>query len=269
MSRNGANAQSTPHSAPTSEPAGSQAGNHSNNRGPTGRLQPLVAFRALKALIANPEDTAKVFVILQALTGDALLRGYRRFRTTPVGLRVAEDARNGRAPLLEVLRDREGLRALPEGSLGRAYLQFVETEQISADGLVEASDAEERFADPGLQRYAERLRDMHDLWHVTTRYGRDTFGEVCLLGFTYAQTRNRGIGVIALVGAFKTQQELGKGVWRAVLRGFNDGRKAAWLPAADWEALLQRPLQEVRETLRIAEPVPYQAIWAERRAAAA
>lgn len=242
---------------------------NSNKRDGTGRLQPMVAFRALKELIANPEDTAKVFVILEALTGDALLRGYRRFRTTPVGLRVAEDARRGGQPLLDVLRDREALRAMPAGSLGRAYLKFVETEQITADGLVEASEADERFNDEGLQRYAERLRDMHDLWHVTTRYGRDTFGEVCLLAFTYAQTRNRGVGVIALVGAFKTQRELGKGVWRAVFRGFNDGRKAAWLPAADWEALLSQPLEQVRETLKVSAPTPYQAVWAERNAVSA
>ncbi|MFK7916002.1 MAG: Coq4 family protein [Pseudomonadales bacterium] len=242
---------------------------NSNKRDGTGRLQPMVAFRALKQLIANPEDTAKVFVILEALTGDALLRGYRRFRNTPVGLRVAEQARQDDQPLLDVLRDREALRSMPAGSLGRTYLNFVETEQITADGLVEASEADERFSDPGLQQYAERLRDMHDLWHVTTRYGRDTFGEVCLLAFTYAQTRNRGIGVIALVGAFKTQKELGRGVWRAVFRGFNDGRKAAWLPAADWEALLARPLDEVRETLRVAAPTPYQAIWAEHRAVSA
>ncbi|MGI9328531.1 MAG: Coq4 family protein [Pseudomonadales bacterium] len=222
------------------------------------RLQPRVAYRALKELIANPEDTAKVFVILRALTGDALERGYRRFRTTPVGERVRAEG----GSLLDHLRDRDALRALPADSLGRAYLRFVESEDLSADGLVEASEQNHHFADPQVQQYAERLRDMHDLWHVVTQYGRDSFGEVCLLAFTYAQTRNRGIGVIALVGGYKTYQEMGRGVWRAVLRGYRDGRRAAWLPAADWERLLRLPLEQVRKDLNIASPTPYQAMWA-------
>lgn len=236
----------------------------SNNAPATGRLQPLVALRALKALIADPEDTAKVFVILEALTGDALQRGYRRFRVTPVGQRVAAES----GALIDHLRDRDALRQLPAGSLGRAYLRFVESEQISADGLVEASEQKQQFADPGLQKYAERLRDMHDLWHVTTRYGRDSFGEVCLLAFTYAQTRNRGIGLIGVVGAFKTSQELGRGVWRAVLRGYTDGRKAAWLPAVDWERMLALPLDQVRAELGVRAPIPYQSVWAGVRATA-
>lgn len=224
------------------------------------RLQPLVAYRALKQLIADPEDTAKVFVILRALTGDAIQRGYRRFRNTAVGKRVAVEE----STLLDQLRDREALGALPMGSLGRAYLHFVESEQLSADGLVEASEHDQQFLDPGEKKYAERLRDMHDLWHVVTQYGRDSFGEVCLLAFTYAQTRNRGIGVIALVGGFKTAKELGRGVWRALLRGHRDGRRAAWLPAADWERLLTLPIDEVRRELNIPAPIPYQEVLSRR-----
>ena len=33
----------------------------------------------------------------------------------------------------------------------------------------------------------ERLRDIHDLFHVITGYGRDALGELCLLAFTNAQ----------------------------------------------------------------------------------
>ena len=44
---------------------------------------------------------------------------------------------------------------------------------------------------------------MHDLWHVVTGYGRDELGEACLLAFTYAQNKNRGVGFIAFVGCFK------------------------------------------------------------------
>ena len=48
---------------------------------------------------------------------------------------------------------------------------------------------------------------MHDLWHVTTGYGRDALGELSLLAFTYAQEQNRGIGAIALYGYWKVGRE--------------------------------------------------------------
>ena len=41
---------------------------------------------------------------------------------------------------------------------------------------------------------------MHDLWHVTTGYGRDALGELSLLAFTYAQEKIEGIGAIVLYG---------------------------------------------------------------------
>lgn len=260
----------TTESAPAVPAAGTVTSNppkDNNNLRRSYRLQPLRALRALKRLIADPEDTAQVFVVLEALSGRALERGYRRFRETAVGQREARQLASDapQSTLLAHLQDRQALRALPAGTLGRAYLDFVEREQISADGLVAASESERQFGDPGLQRYAERTRDMHDLWHVATRYGRDSFGEVCLLAFTYAQTGNFGIAVIALVGGYKTRQELGKGVWRAVLRGYLDGRKAGWLLAADWERLLGLSLQQVRRELNIAAPTPYQTVWAQRR----
>lgn len=221
------------------------------------KMQPGVAWQALKELIDNPEDTAKVFVIIRAMSGPSLELGLERFIRLPLGRRVIEE----QIDLLDTLHDREALRALPADSLGRAYLQFVESENLSADGLVEASESGgEGYQNPWLERYGKRLRDMHDLWHTLTAYGRDELGELCLLAFTYAQTRNRGIGLIVLVGGLKMRRVLGRGVLRAVLRGFRDGRRAAWLPGVDWEQALARPLEEVRAELGIRAPLTYQAL---------
>lgn len=221
------------------------------------KMQPRVAWRAIRKLVADPEDTAQVFTIVRAMSGPSLRNGYRRFQASPWGRRVLQEE----SDLLETLRDRDMLRAQPGGSLAAAYLAFVESENLSADGLVEASASEEeRWEDPGMERYGKRLRDQHDLWHALTGYGRDELGELCLLAFTYAQTRNRGIGLIVLVGAYKLRKALGKGVVRAALRGYRDGRRAAWLPQQPWETLLQEPLETVRAKLGIEEPLPYRAL---------
>ena len=221
------------------------------------KMQPMVAWRAIRKLIDNPEDTAQVFTIVRAMSGPSLARGYRRFMTLPLGRKVIEQD----IDILESLRDREALRAMPADSLGRAYLEFVENENLSADGLVEASEVEEEsWDDAEIERYGKRLRDMHDLWHTLTQYGRDELGELCLLAFSYAQTKNRGLGLIVVVGAHKIRQAMGRGVVRAAMRGFRDGRRAAWLPGQDWEALLPRPIDEVRRALDVDAPIAYQAM---------
>ena len=99
-------------------------------------VKPLQALRSVRALIANPDDTGEVFKIIQALKGGSLSRAVERLRSTPEGrelLRTKPD-------ILSVLNDREALRAMPEGSVGRAYLRFVESQSLSADGLVAASE---------------------------------------------------------------------------------------------------------------------------------
>ena len=227
---------------------------HRDNRQ---RMQPLVAARALRLLIKDPEQTEQVFVIIRAMSGDSLQRSYERFLSTKGAQSILSEKRH----LRDILSDREALERLPHGSLGRTYLAFVEEGQITADGLAEASEVNEDLIDePGLRLYAERLRDQHDLWHTLTGYGRDPFGEACLLAFTYAQTRNRGLGAIVLIGMLKLSRELGAGVFKAMWKGFRDGQHAAWLPAQNWERLLHEPLPEVRKQLRVNPPDTYREI---------
>lgn len=218
-------------------------------------IRPREAWVALKALLADPEATHHVFTIVRALSGKTLLRGFNRFSATATGRRVLDEQRN----LVLTLQNRSWLSTLPEGSLGRAYLNFVETEQLTADGLVEASESGDPILSPALARYGERLRDQHDLWHVSCGYGRDVAGEASLLALTVAQTRNPGLALIAVAGMLKIARQTGdRGIFSAVIEGFRNGRRMAWLPAVDWEAELARPLDRVRDDLGIREPRAYQ-----------
>lgn len=224
------------------------------------RIEPLKAIRAIRALIADKEDTGQVFKIIDALSGGSDERMFRRFMGTEIGRRIVSEKRD----LISLLNDRERLAKLPEGTLGRTYYEFMAEENLSADGLVAASEEAPRYYRdmPGDARlFRDRLRDAHDLWHVASGYGRDGLGELCLLAFTYAQMRNRGIGFIVLVGARVTSKKApGLGIWKAVREGFRDGKAATWLPMADWESLLEKPLEEVRRELGIQSPATYQRI---------
>jgi ubiquinone biosynthesis protein COQ4 len=219
------------------------------------RLRPFEALRAVGRLFDNPEDTSQVFTILAALRGRSGHRMFTRFRKTRVGAAVLAEKRQ----LLDRLQDRAGLLRLPQGSLGRAYQTFMGEENLSPDGLVDASMSEDYSAlPPEAKLFRERMRDMHDLTHVLTGYGRDGMGELCLLTFMYAHTRNPGMALIALMGLLRFGRgRFGRPMRAALLEAWRNGRRAQWLPAQDWEAMLERPLADLRGALTVGDPVHY------------
>lgn len=211
------------------------------------------ALKALNALFANPEDTAQVFRVVEALSGGHAERMLARFRSAPGG----RDLLRERPEVIERLVDRASLAKLPDGSLGRKYLEFLDSEGITAEGLKKASIAgrnANRHATDDEAFLKDRMRDTHDLWHVVTGYKGDLIGEASLLAFIFAQTRNPGIGFIA--GAALVRGNEPK-VRALILRGFLRGARAVWLPPVKWEKLLALPLDEVRRQLRIGSPPDY------------
>jgi ubiquinone biosynthesis protein COQ4 len=217
------------------------------------RLRPLVAMRAVRALLRNPNDTSQIFVIFRALRGRSGINAYRRFTASATGQRVLAERRD----LLPRLEDRAALAALPDGSVGRAYLAFMEQENLSADGLVMASpqgDPETMLPDPA--RFRDRMRDAHDLTHILTGYGRDPLGELCLLAFMNRHTSNLGqLLIIAM-----SWKRLPRPARAAVRQAWRQGIAPHWFPGLDFEALLPRPLDAVRRELGVPAPTRYSAI---------
>ncbi len=224
-------------------------------------MQWLEAFRAIRTLIRNPDDTAQVFRIIRALSGPAADRQFERFRASESGRRILAENRS----LLARLSDRAALDELQPGSLGAAYAEFTRAEKISPQGLVAASLAAPAEEETSVERalFAARLRDGHDLWHVVTGYGRDLLGEAALLAFTYRQTGNPGIGLIVATAWWRAGSDL-PGSRALIVDGYRRAGAAAWLPAADWESLLERPLDEVRRTLGITPVDAYTAVRSAR-----
>ena len=215
------------------------------------------AFRALWRLALDNDDTTQVFKIVDALRGRSDLRNVERMRESAIGRAILTERRS----LIEVLANRERLRLLPDRSLGRGYLAFMESEGLTADGLAAAADEgyQQRSFDPEIRTFADWARDSHDLWHVLTGYGRDPLGELCLLGVLYSQIRNPGTAFIALLGLLQVPFEYpGAPSIRAVIQGFSIGRRAQWMIAQDWEALLALPIDEVRAQLGLDRPTYYE-----------
>lgn len=229
------------------------------------RLQPVRALKALRRLIADKEDTAQVFEIMRSLTGKAIPNGYRRLLATPQGGRIAYE----REEFAERLSDTAWLAGFAPGTVGAAYRDFIAPRGLSAEGLAQESrkvgDADVDAAHP-LAWYGRRLRDIHDVWHVLTGYGTDGLGEVCVVAFSYSQTRSLGFAAIALAGAREFgRARNGHDYGAAVREAWRNGRRAGWLPGVDYPALFAMPLDEARRVLNIADNSLYQAIPPARR----
>ncbi|MBW2405431.1 MAG: hypothetical protein JRF42_16955 [Deltaproteobacteria bacterium] len=156
-----------------------------------------------------------------------------------------------------------GLRALPAGSLGRAYLAFVQSEGITADGLVSASTIE-RGGDENaeLRWIKDWLRDTHDLWHAVLGYQGDLVGEAALLAFSHHETRNIGVAMIAMVAWLKLGRITDPRVHarRAIFDGRRRAKQTAWFVGMPWHQWLARPVEEVRRELRVDSLVDYQPV---------
>ena len=213
----------------------------------------------MKRLIADKEDTEQVFHIIESLNGKSNLRDFERFMASPIG----PDQLRKRTYLPPILDNHEPLHALPEGSVGRTYAEFMEREGLSAAGLVAESErrpAEWRKIDDDLLWYGNRLRDTHDMMHILTGYGRDALGEATLLGFTHSQHGGLGVSFIAFMGGRQIAKSAPKEarIRDVIKEGRRNGKLAKRIIEQDLEALLPRQLDEVRRELNINPPLAYQ-----------
>ncbi len=225
----------------------------------TAPIRPLKAWRHFKQLIANKEDTEHVFHIIEALNGKSQRKQYLDFVQSKVG-QARLTANITLPPLLD---NHDRLKRLPDGSLGRAYVDFMEKEGLSAQGLVEEY---ERF-DTGLMDqypdsvrwYFDRRRDTHDLLHILTGYGRDALGEASLLAFSYAVNKGLGVAFIAYGAGLELRKSAPKDakVMKAVHEGYKLGKAADDILKYDIMDLLERPLEQARQMLNIGRPKAY------------
>ncbi len=234
-------------------------------KGESLRLQPIRALKAVSRLMADKEDTAAVFELMRALSGNSISKGYARLMKTPRGGRIAYE----RDELNDRLMDRRWLESFAPGTVGAAYLAHMDERGFTADGLRQISeetlDSQVEAAHP-LTWYGRRLRDVHDIWHVLSGYRTDALGEACLVAFSYQQTRSLGFGVIAIAAGNKFGQTKNGHPYRAAIKqASRNGKAAAWLPEVDYPALFAEDLEAARSRLSIKPPTLYLSIPPELR----
>jgi ubiquinone biosynthesis protein COQ4 len=216
----------------------------------------------MRALRADPDDTAAAIRVIAALSGGSGRRDFARFQRSERGDRILREKRD----LYDVLTDHERLEAMPPGSLGRTIINWFRRENISTQGLAQASAAARGGVDRQVgeqeQIYGARLRNLHDVFHVLAGYDRDLRGESAVLAFTIAQNYNRGIAYLVW-NALREEGWSSPG-GKLIRGGYRRGRRAKRLVEQDWEELFERPIDEVREELAVGSPPVYEQIRSAR-----
>ncbi|MEP1230747.1 MAG: Coq4 family protein, partial [Litorimonas sp.] len=201
----------------------------------------------------------QVFHIIEALNGKSQRKQYIDFIQSTEG----QNRLSKSVCLPPLLDDHRTLKQLPDGSLGRAYVEFMEKEDLTAQGLVDEYESYdkglmEQYSAP-VKWYFNRRRDTHDLLHILTGYGRDALGEASLLAFSYAVNKGLGVAFIAYGAGWELRKSAPKDakIMRAIHEGYRLGKAADDILKYDIMNLLQRPLEDVRKDLGINPPKAY------------
>jgi ubiquinone biosynthesis protein COQ4 len=217
-------------------------------------------WQNLVYLYRHPYDTTKIASVIEAFQGRSLQRLLARLEQRPRG----QELLTKRPSLRNALADRAWLTSLPEGSLGRTYVEYCEREGITAP-MTEYVDAgtnahrTERLS-PNESFIQDFLFHSHDIYHIVTGYRTVLVGEICLLLFTSSQLRNTGVYAMAMLGLYSLRLPRLEGQ-RIAMRAFARGLEAEWLPEQNWVELMPEPLEEIRRRLRLDVPHHYEPLY--------
>lgn len=210
-------------------------------------------LRSLWRFITTPSDLANSFDAMLSLAGPTVEREFRAFAAHPVGRRLL--ATRPRPDLNARLGDRAALADMPDGSFGHSYLTYLGGAGMgAADYFLEAAALDEKalrlgWSDDHLW-FVRHMANSHDLFHVLSGYDRDVTGEVGVIAFTAGQIPLLPLRL--LLPFFATLRPARPIAWlRFVRDAYRHGRRTPSLACVDYEAMLDRPLHEVRDTIGI------------------
>ena len=224
------------------------------------RCSYLVAYYVVKGPFALSSARAVTELVVR-LSRARAEREFEEFASTEHGKRLISE----RSDLAAKLDDHESLARMPEGSLGRAYLDFMlgmmgadEAVMAEAGGflsLLRLGEVAEELGYPDeLIWFLRRIAMTHDLSHLFTGYGTDNAGEFANIAYTAGHFRIRALIPISLGISLVAKPEThGRGewfryLWAAYQRGKNQSESLIQL---DYESLLSLQLEDVQRLISI------------------
>ncbi|KAL9126049.1 MAG: hypothetical protein Q9175_007980, partial [Cornicularia normoerica] len=180
---------------------------------------------------------------------------------TPVFIYRLRDAMLSNATGRRILRDRPRissqtisvtkLRALPQVSVGHAYVSWLDREGVSPD----TRDSVKYIDDEECAYVMQRYRESHDFYHALTGLPVFVEGEVALKAFEFANTLlpMAGLSLFAITRLRPAERTR---FWNTYLPwAASNGLRSENIINVYWEEQLERDVDDLRNELGIERPL--------------
>jgi ubiquinone biosynthesis protein Coq4 len=193
-------------------------------------------------LVKYPTRLAEVIELADHISDDTVMDEFLdAIRKDPAGARAL-----AQMPRVKIVRAE--LRQLPRGTLGREYIDFMDSNGLNPEDL----PTRPATSEPDFVR--AHLFETHDIWHVVTGFETDVAGELGLQAFYLAQLPARLSPLLLAIGMANTliyNFDDKDARMDAVVHGWRMGKRARQLFGHDWTAMWSTPLAEVRARLAV------------------
>lgn len=144
----------------------------------------------------------------------------------------------------------ENLRALPENSVGRAYVGWLDREGVGPD----TRDSVKYIDDEECAYVMQRYRESHDFCHALTGLPVIVEGEVALKAFEFANTvlPMTGLSMAAVLKLKKAERSRFFDTYMPW--ALANGLKSKEMINVYWEEQLERSADDLRQELGIEQP---------------
>ncbi|KAM0558712.1 hypothetical protein ACHAO7_000952 [Fusarium culmorum] len=189
---------------------------------------------------------------LIAATGEATATPYFIYRlrdamlADPTGRRILR----ARPRISSKTLSLDALRAMPENSVGRAYVGWLDREGVSPD-----TRASVRYIDNEECAYVmQRYRECHDFYHALTGLPIVREGEVALKAFEFANTLLPMTGLSIFTAATMKRSERQRFASTYLPWALKNGARSKEIINVFWEERLEEDVNDVRKELGIEQP---------------
>jgi len=209
-----------------------------------------LTLNATQIVLRDSNRTEQIHVVEETTGRRAFRRVLERLRATDEGSELLRL----RPELSSTQVDYDELRKLPPHTLGGAYVRHLDENGLSAE--LQAS-LTKYVDDPDIAYLMRRFRQTHDVWHPLTTLGVQAYQEVIIHAFSYGQLRLPVSAMIVSLGGIKhgVLERRWSMLTHAMPAAYRSGARAADLIGVHWEAMWDRPIDQVRARYRIT-PIP-------------
>ncbi|KAL5504396.1 COQ4 [Sanghuangporus vaninii] len=200
-------------------------------------------------LLTNPNRADLVAALGETTAGPALPRLRDRMLESAESRRILK----ARPRINTHTVDIAALAALPENTLGRTYVSWLERCNVTPD----SREPVHYIDDPELAYVMQRYRECHDLYHASIGLPVDGLSEIAVKAFEFANLGLPMTGLAAALGHLRLSSARRERYFKEYLPwALRCGGSARSLITVYWEKRWEQDIGELRDELGLLEPPP-------------